>query len=41
VHAGQLEAELPEQWLFEDSGTTLVRPALERQRDLVGRSAST
>ena len=36
--AGQLGAELPEEWVFEDeghSGATLVRPALERLRDLV------
>jgi len=38
AHAGQLGAELPEEWVFEDeghSGATLVRPALERLRDLV------
>ena len=38
VHAGQLGVELPEEWVFEDeghSGATLVRPALERLRDLV------
>jgi len=38
THAGQLGVELPEQWVFEDeghSGATLVRPALERLRDLV------
>ena len=38
AHAGQLGVELPEQWVFEDeghSGATLVRPALERLRDLV------
>ena len=36
--AGQLGVELPEEWVFEDeghSGATLVRPALERLRDLV------
>ncbi len=36
--AGQLGAELPEEWVFEDeghSGATLVRPALERLRDVV------
>ena len=36
--AGQLGAELPGEWVFEDeghSGATLVRPALERLRDLV------
>jgi site-specific DNA recombinase len=38
VHAGQLGVELPEEWVFEDeghSGATLVRPALERLRDVV------
>src|ERR1035438_4983920 len=38
VHAGQLGVELPEEWVFEDeghSGATLVRPALERMRDVV------
>jgi site-specific DNA recombinase len=37
-HARQPGAELPEEWVFEDeghSGATLVRPALERLRDLV------
>jgi site-specific DNA recombinase len=37
-HAGQLGVELPEEWVFEDeghSGATLVRPALERLRDVV------
>jgi hypothetical protein len=37
AHAGQLGAELPEEWVFEDeghSGATLVRPALEALRDL-------
>jgi site-specific DNA recombinase len=37
-HARQLGAELPEEWVFEDeghSGATLVRPALERLRDVV------
>jgi len=37
-HAGQLGVELPEEWVFEDeghSGATLVRPALERLRDMV------
>jgi DNA invertase Pin-like site-specific DNA recombinase len=36
--ARQLGAELPEEWVFEDeghSGATLVRPALERLRDVV------
>jgi site-specific DNA recombinase len=38
AHAEQLGVELPEQWVFEDeghSGATLVRPALERLRDMV------
>jgi len=38
THAGKLHLELPEEWVFEDeghSGATLVRPALERLRDLV------
>ena len=38
VRAGQLGVELPEEWVFEDeghSGATLVRPALERLRDVV------
>jgi site-specific DNA recombinase len=37
-HAKQLGVELPEEWVFADeghSGSTLVRPALERLRDLV------
>jgi site-specific DNA recombinase len=37
-HAAQLHLELPAEWVFEDeghSGATLVRPALERLRDLV------
>jgi Resolvase, N terminal domain len=37
-HAGQLGVELPEEWVSEDeghSGATLVRPALERLRDVV------
>ena len=37
-HARQLGVELPEEWVFEDeghSGATLVRPALERLRDVV------
>ena len=37
-HAEQLGVELPGQWVFEDeghSGATLVRPALERLRDVV------
>ena len=39
-HAGQLGADLPEEWVFEDeghSGATLVRPALEALRDLAAR----
>ena len=38
VHAEQLGVELCEAWVFEDeghSGATLVRPGLERLRDLV------
>ena len=38
VHVGQLGVELPEEWVFEDeghSGATLLRPALERLRDVV------
>jgi site-specific DNA recombinase len=37
-HAEQLGLDVAEQWVFEDdgqSGATLVRPALERLRDLV------
>jgi site-specific DNA recombinase len=37
-HAGQLGVDLPEEWVFEDeghSGATLIRPALERLRDVV------
>src|ERR1700704_5441160 len=37
AHAEQLGLEAPEQWVFSDdghSGATLVRPALERLRDL-------
>lgn len=38
VHAEQLGLDVPEQWVFCDdghSGASLVRPALERLRDLV------
>jgi site-specific DNA recombinase len=38
AHAEQLGLDVPEQWVFEDdgqSGAGLVRPALERLRDLV------
>jgi site-specific DNA recombinase len=38
THAETLGFEVPEQWIFADdghSGATLVRPALERLRDLV------
>src|SRR5664280_2834037 len=38
AHAGRLGLDVPEQWVFEDdghSGASLVRPALERLRDLV------
>lgn len=40
AHAGEQRLELPEEWVFEDeghSGATLVRPALERLRDLVAQ----
>ena len=39
-HAGQLGADLPEEWVFEDeghSGATLVRPGLEALRDLAAQ----
>jgi site-specific DNA recombinase len=38
AHAVQLGVELPEHWIFEDEGhfgATLLRPGLERLRDLV------
>jgi site-specific DNA recombinase len=38
AHAEQLGLDVPDDWVFEDeghSGATLVRPALERLRDLV------
>ena len=38
AHAEQLGLDVAEQWVFEDdghSGASLVRPALERLRDLV------
>ncbi len=38
AHAEQQGLEVPAEWVFEDeghSGATLVRPALERLRDLV------
>jgi site-specific DNA recombinase len=38
AHAAQLHLEVPAEWVFEDeghSGSTLVRPALERLRDVV------
>ena len=40
AHAEQLGLEVPEQWMFCDdghSGATLVRPALEKLRDLVAQ----
>ena len=40
AHAAAARLELPEEWVFEDeghSGATLVRPALERLRDLVAQ----
>jgi site-specific DNA recombinase len=39
-HAAQLRLEVPGEWVFEDegySGATLVRPALERLRDLAAQ----
>src|SRR5256714_13626408 len=41
AHAEQLGHEVPPQWVFCDdghSGATLVRPALERLRDLVAQA---
>ena len=38
AHVKSLGVELPEAWVFTDeghSGATLIRPALERLRDLV------
>src|SRR6266542_3896623 len=38
AHAAKLGLDVPAEWVFEDegcSGATLVRPALERLRDLV------
>ena len=38
AHAASLGLEVPEEWVFEDeghSGATLVRPALERLRDVI------
>jgi len=38
AHARQLALEVPDEWVFEDeghSGATLIRPALERLRDLI------
>ena len=38
AHAEQLGLDVPDEWVFEDeghSGATLVRPGLERLRDLV------
>jgi site-specific DNA recombinase len=43
AYAERLGLEVPDEWVFEDeghSGATLVRPALERLRDLVAGSAS-
>ncbi|MFC5673711.1 recombinase family protein, partial [Streptomyces incanus] len=42
AHAARLHCDLPEEWIFEDeghSGATLVRPGLERLRDLVAQAA--
>jgi hypothetical protein len=44
AHAEQLGLDVPEEWVFENegpSGATLVRPALERLRDLVAGAGST
>ena len=44
AHAEQLGLEVPDEWVFEDeghSGATLIRPALERLRDLVAGSGWT
>ncbi len=41
AHAAEKRLELTEEWVFEDeghSGATLVRPALERLRDLVAQA---
>ena len=38
AHAQQLALDVPDEWVFEDegqSGATLIRPALERMRDLI------
>ena len=38
AHAEQLGLDAPDEWVFEDeghSGATLIRPALERMRDLI------
>jgi site-specific DNA recombinase len=38
AHAQQSGLEIPEEWVFEDeghSGATLIRPALERMRDVI------
>jgi Resolvase, N terminal domain len=38
AHAERLGLEVPDEWVFEDeghSGATLIRPALERLRDVV------
>lgn len=40
AHAEQLGVEVPAEWVFEDeghSGATLIRPALERLRDLIAQ----
>ena len=40
AHAAQNRLEVPEEWIFEDeghSGATLVRPGLERLRDLAAQ----
>jgi site-specific DNA recombinase len=43
AHAAQNRLEVPEGWVFEDeghSGATLVRPALERLRDLAAQGCA-
>ena len=40
AHAAQNRLEVPEEWIFEDeghSGATLIRPGLERLRDLAAQ----
>ncbi|MFC9910769.1 recombinase family protein [Streptomyces sp. NPDC059862] len=40
AYAERMRLEVPQEWVFEDeghSGATLMRPALERLRDLVAQ----